>query len=138
LPQALKGNAMNGQQPGQGNSQSAGNAQPDDASAAASVGHRTSGEAGATPAQETMAETGGSGGSGLTRNQPGRSQASGKDAARSRQGGKPAESDSVIDSGARGAQDTRSRQAGGTGTGLGSTETGANQTPADLDRQKGQ
>ncbi|MES2743252.1 MAG: hypothetical protein V4754_20200 [Pseudomonadota bacterium] len=32
----------------------------------------------------------------------------------------------------RGAQDTRSAQAGGTGTGLGSGETGANQTPADV------
>jgi hypothetical protein len=136
LPQALKGNPMNGQQPGQGNSQPAGTAQQDEASSAASVGHRTSGEAGATPAHETMSETGGSGGSGLTRNQPGRSQASGKDTAQSRQGGKPEEGDSAMMSGARGFQDTRSRQAGGSETGLGTPETGANQTPADLDRQK--
>jgi hypothetical protein len=36
---------------------------------------------------------------------------------------------------ARGPQDTRSHQAGGTETGLGTPETGANQTPADLEHR---
>jgi hypothetical protein len=129
--QALGGNAMNDQQAGQGNNQAAG-----DASATASVGHRTSGEAGSTPNHETMAETGGSGGSGLTRSQSGESEARDKEAGRSRQGGKPEEGDSAMMSGARGFQDTRSEQAGGTGTGLGTPETGANQRPEDLDGQK--
>jgi hypothetical protein len=119
---------MNDQQAGQGNSQHG------DAAGTASVGHRTSGEAGATLDHETMAETGGSGGSGLTRSQVGQSEGSGGDA--SRQGEKPEECDSAMMSGARGFQDTRSRQAGGTGTGLGTPETGANQVPEDLNGQK--
>jgi hypothetical protein len=113
---------MNDQQAGQGNSQS-------DAAGTASVGHRTSGEAGSAPDHETMAETGGSGSSGLTRSQAGQSEASGK-------GKKPEEGESAMMSGARGFQDTRSRQAGGSGTGLGTPETGANQAPEDLEGQQ--
>jgi hypothetical protein len=82
-----------------------------------------------------MAETGGSGGSGLTRNQADQAGAQQQD--RAGQERKPAkDEDEVKDSGARGFQDTRSKQAGGTDTGLGAPETGANQTPEDLDRQQ--
>jgi hypothetical protein len=123
---------MIGQQSGKGSSQSSGNTLPD-ASATVGIGGRTSGEAGSTPTHETMAETGGSG---LARNQAGQPQASDKDAARSRQDGKAGKADSAMRSGARGFQDTRSYQAGGTGTGLGTPETGANQVPGDLDRQQ--
>ena len=130
---------MSTQQPGSGSnpSQQAGNAQPDGGSA--SVGGATSGEAGATPQHETLAETGGSGGAGLTGNQvdedEGKAPQSG--AAPSRQGEPPAEEKAVvIDSGARGAQDTRSRQAGGSDTGLGVPETGANQTAADMEHKR--
>jgi hypothetical protein len=121
---------MSSQQPGTGNNQSqqaaGGDAQPGDA--AASVGHATSGEAGASRKHETMAETGGSGGAGLTGNQSG--------AATGQPVPPPDEVGVVIDSGARGAQDTRSRQAGGSKTGLGSPETGANQSPADIEHKK--
>jgi hypothetical protein len=156
-----------------------GSAQHDAASTTLGVGGATSGEAGATRTHETMAETGGSGGSGLTRNEVKEPQ--GKDEeARARQSagdsamnvqqratsggptekpvvssgnlqggaagadertganagaGPGADGRPVADSGARGFQDTRSEQAGGTGTGLGTPETGANQTPADLDRK---
>jgi hypothetical protein len=125
---------MTTQQPGSGNNQSqqAGNAQHGDA--AASVGGATSGEAGATPQHETLAETGGSGGAGLTGNQAGKAEGrpAQAGAAPSRQG----EDDPVVaDSGARGAQDTRSRQAGGSTTGLGVPESGANQTPADMEHK---
>jgi hypothetical protein len=123
---SMKGNEMSKQQPTQGNSP-------------ASVGHRTSGEAGSTPTHETMAETGGSGGSGLTRNQSGegsRQSGAATGAQQQRKDETLEPSDSAMSSGARGFQDTRSRQAGGSGTGLGTPETGANQTKADLDRQK--
>lgn len=122
---------MGSQQPGSGNNQSQqagnGNAQQDDS--AASVGHLTSGEAGARPGHETMAETGGSG---TDQSAP---QAPGTPA--SRQPDQPAdEAGVVIDSGVRGARDTRSHQAGGSDTGLGTPETGANQSPADIEHKK--
>jgi hypothetical protein len=117
---------MSTQQPGSGSNQS----QQDDASV--SVGGPTSGEAGSSRQHETLAETGGSGGAGLTGNQAGKA-----GAAPSRQGKAPAAADDeVMDSGARGAQDTRSRQAGGSGTALGVPETGANQSPADMEHKK--
>jgi hypothetical protein len=110
-----------------------GNAQHNDPSTTLGVGGPTSGEAGATRTHETMAETGGSGGSGLTRNQVGAAQPQ-EPAGQER---KPAKGeDEAADSGKRGFQDTRSHQAGGTDTGLGVPETGANQTPQDLDRQQ--
>lgn len=119
-----------------GNQSQQSGGQHDDA--AASVGHLTSGEAGATPGHETMQETGGSGGEGLTRNQvgPGNRQQE-QDAGAARQATPPEEPAPIVrDSGARGAQDTRSRQAGGSETGLGVPETGANQSPADLAPRK--
>lgn len=130
---------MSTQHPGSGSNQSQqpGNAQHDDASA--SVGGVTSGEAGATPGHETLAETGGSGGAGLTGNQSGAAEGKPRQAgaAPSRQGESPAGDDAeVMDSGARGAQDTRSRQAGGSTTGLGVPETGANQTAADMEHKR--
>jgi hypothetical protein len=131
---SMGGEEMNSQQSGKGNNQSSGQ---DDPSTTLGIGGRTSGEAGATPTHETMAETGGSGGAGLTANQSGQSQAS-AGAAGGRQGEGTEENDSAMKSGARGFQDTRSRQAGGSATGLGTPETGANQSPADLERQRGQ
>jgi hypothetical protein len=108
------------------------------ASETVSVGGLTSGEEGATPTHETMQETGGSGGAGLTRHEgdtPGEPAPAGR-AGQSRQECEPEAVDSAITHVVRGFQDTRSHQAGGTETGLGTPETGANQTPADLDRQK--
>ncbi len=96
------------------------------------IGRRTSGEAGSTLTHETMAETGGSGGSGMTGDDagtllpPGQSAQSGAEKVRR---GK----EEMADSGARGYQDTRGEQAGGTGTGLGTPETGANQNADDLE-----
>jgi hypothetical protein len=142
---------MSSKQPGSGAQSSQGNAQHDESST--SVGGATSGKAGATRHHETMAETGGSGGGGLTRNDVKEPQAAGKEAgarqsagnnapevpARPAGGGPGAATDysaggPVADSGARGFQDTRSEQAGGSGTGLGTPETGANQTEDDIER----
>jgi hypothetical protein len=130
-----------------------GNTQHDEASTTLGIGGRTSGEAGSTLTHETMAETGGSGGPGLTRNeglsrqdQEARARQSAGDSAMNttvRSSSKRptgASSDAAesrgTDSGARGFQDTRSRQAGGYPTGLGTPETGANQDAADLERQR--
>jgi hypothetical protein len=107
------------------------------ASTTLGVGGATSGQAGATPTHETQQETGGSGGAQLT-------QSTGEiDAAPAGQAGiapaapaapapDPEGTGSALQSGARGAQDTRAQQAGGTGTGLGTPETGANQSEDDL------
>lgn len=77
----------------------------------------------ADPTQD-QSETGGSGGDGLTRHEgdgaPGSGTAPGKPLHPSTQ------------SGALGAEDTRTYQAGVHETGLGSAETGANQGPDDL------
>jgi len=117
-----------------------------DASTTIGVGGATSGQAGATPSHETQQETGGSGGEQLTASQgeavagesaPGNSAARNAGAV-SAEGAPaaprhPAEpEDSSMHSGARGAFDTRSNQAGGTGSGIGSPESGANQSPDDL------
>jgi hypothetical protein len=141
---------MNGKQSAQGNSQRSANSSQHDPSVTVGVGGPTSGEAGATPSHETMAETGGSGGSGLTRNDSGIAgeTAASPDARGNRQqvvrtasdadkdqGRKRSDAGGAV-SGARGFQDTRSEQAGRTETGLGTPETGANQTQADLDRQR--
>ena len=109
-------------------------------SATLGVGGPTSGEAGSTLTHETMAETGGSGGDALTkpRNeeaaeptpgprqsaQPGGSQGSSEDQAEG--------ADTAATATARGAQDTRSQQAGIMQTGLGTPETGGNQSEGDL------
>lgn len=79
-------------------------------------------EDGIADVSHDMAETGGSGGAGLTRNE-----GDGLPGATVKPRHPPTES------GARGAEDTRAEQAGAdAATGLGSVETGANQTPADL------
>jgi hypothetical protein len=138
---------MNSNQSGKGG----GNAQHGDASATIGVGGPTSGEAGATPTHETQAETGGSGGSGLTRNEVRASRQASDQESQGRQGvgdnaasqGQPSgeqdrsAGDSAMNAHMRGFQDTRSEQAGGSETGLGSPETGANQEVADLERQAG-
>jgi hypothetical protein len=104
------------------------------ASTTLGVGGTTSGQTGATPSHETQQETGGSGGAQLT-------QSTGEiDAAPAGQAGvapaapaaSPEAEGSALQTGARGAQDTRAQQAGGTGTGLGTPETGANQSEDDL------
>jgi hypothetical protein len=131
-----------------------GNAQHGESSPTLGIGRRTSGEAGSSPTHETMAETGGSGGPGLTRNE-GLSrqdeeararQAAGEtaapdtpapaDRANPAGSGQDAARSGTEDSGARGFQDTRSQQAGAGSTGLGTPETGANQDAADLERQR--
>lgn len=107
------------------------------ASTTLGVGGRTSGQAGATPSHETQAETGGSGGEQLTHSQddspalPVAGTAVAPAPPNSPEDAGSA-SDSALQSGARGALDTRPRQGGGTGTGLGSAESGANQSTGDL------
>jgi hypothetical protein len=104
------------------------------------VGGPTSGEAGATLSHETMAETGGSGGDALTKprkeESPGAG-ASGKTQGDALQHAVDAATESegagtAATATARGAQDTRSQQAGIQPTGLGTPETGGNQSPDDL------
>jgi hypothetical protein len=104
------------------------------------VGGPTSGEAGSTLTHETMAETGGSGGVPLTKprkeeaagtsqsGQPGNSQ--GGDAVRANPDAEGAGTAATATG--RGKQDTRSQQAGINETGLGTPETGGNQTEGDL------
>ena len=80
------------------------------------------GRADATPSQ---AETGGSGGAGLTRHEG--------DGAPGSTGSPAVRPHPPTESGARGAADTRFEQAGAdAATGLGTPETGANQGSADL------
>ncbi|MFL6675183.1 MAG: hypothetical protein ACJ8LG_18070 [Massilia sp.] len=130
---------MSNQQSNTGNSPGhGGNAPHAGASETVSVGGLTSGEEGATPTHETMQETGGSGGAGLTRHEgdtPGQAAPAGG-AAKDRQECAPEGADSAATHIVRGYQDTRSHQAGGSDTGLGTPETGANQTPADMERRK--
>lgn len=112
--------------------------QGEDPSTTIGVGGVTSGQSGATPSHETQRETGGSGGEQLTASQDGGGPANAnvQPAAGSAPAGPAASAsepdDSSMQSGARGAFDTRSGQGGGTGTGLGSPESGANQSEADL------
>ncbi|WP_305822153.1 hypothetical protein [Massilia brevitalea] len=127
-------------------------------SAAIGVGGVTSGQEGATPSHETQQETGGSGGEQLTASQGNGEEPAvdGQQAEAAPQPGgvstaapavapaaapgiapgvppNPAEpGETSMHSGARGALDTRSAQAGGTGTGIGSPESGANQSSDDL------
>jgi hypothetical protein len=109
-------------------------------SATLGIGGATSGEAGSTPTHETMAETGGSGGDALTKPRDEEAAASGDttkvqgdklqhsvDAATAPEGAGTAATAT-----ARGAQDTRSQQAGIGQTGLGTPETGGNQSEDDL------
>lgn len=105
-------------------------------SATLGIGNRTSGEAGSTLTHETMAETGGSGGDALTKPRD-------EEVAPSMQSGQPGNSqggDATEPEGAGtaatatgpGKQDTRSQQAGIKPTGLGTPETGGNQSEDDL------
>jgi hypothetical protein len=103
------------------------------------VGRRTSGEAGAMPGHETMAETGGSGGDALTQPRdietaplPGNRQAADDGHGRKRQAEVPEGAGTAATAITRGYQDTRSRQASPGSTGLGEPETGGNQDEADL------
>jgi hypothetical protein len=103
--------------------------------ATVAVGGVTSGEEGSTPTHETMAETGGSGGTQQTKPKN-------EETARATGAVPPADAMSTppIPEGAgsaataigRGFQDTRSSQAGPGATGLGTPETGGNQSEADL------
>lgn len=110
----------------------AGHHTQDEASTTLGVGGPTSGQAGATPTHESQAETGGSGGAQLTHSQ-GEIHAAPDGKPEPAPAAPEAQAaDSAMQSGARGAQDTRPAQGGGTGTGLGSPESGANQSPQDL------
>jgi hypothetical protein len=130
---------MGTQQSGSGSNQSQCDGTPDEASTTLGVGGLTSGEEGATPGHETMQETGGSGGEGLTRHEgeQGEPAPDPESAINDMPGCVPQPVDSAMTHIARGPQDTRSHQAGGTDTGLGTPETGANQTPADLEHKPG-
>lgn len=140
---------MNSNQSG---NQGGASAQHSGPSTTVGVGGPTSGEAGATLTHETQAETGGSGGDGLTRNEVVESPQARSPVPGSRQAaggppmnpglGPPADSvrsagDSAMNAHMRGFQDTRSEQAGASETGLGTPETGANQNEEDLEQQAG-
>jgi len=109
-------------------------------SATLGIGGATSGEAGSTPTHETMAETGGSGGEALTK--PHNEEAAASGDASKVQGDKlqhaldaataPEGAGTAATAIGRGAQDTRSSQAGIGPTGLGTPETGGNQSEDDL------
>lgn len=98
------------------------------------IGGTTSGQEGATPTHETQQETGGSGGAQLTQSTgeidapPGTT----PDGTPSAPEHASQAEGSAMQTRARGHLDTQSQQAGGTGTGLGSRESGANQSEADL------
>jgi hypothetical protein len=100
------------------------------------IGGPTSGEAGSTLTHETMAETGGSGGSALT--QPRKEESTEPSSGASQSGQTSVDAKEAEGAGTaataigRGAQDTRSQQAGINPTGLGTPETGGNQSEDDL------
>lgn len=102
---------------------------PADETVTSGFGGPVTAQDGSTPSTENQRETGGSGGDGLTRN----------DATDEEGAGQPPEAaelphvHSIGESGARGFQDTRSEQAGGTETGLGAPDSGANQVPEDME-----
>ena len=113
------------------------------------LGGPTSGEEGSTLTHETMAETGGSGGVQQTKPrkeesdramhgasqsaQPGSSQGGSQGCNEAgEQSAQPEGAGSAATAIARGAQDTRSQQAGTSPTGLGTPETGGNQSEDDL------
>jgi hypothetical protein len=114
-------------------SNAGGKGQQNEQSATIGVGNPTSGEEGSTLTHETMAETGGSG----TQPRAEEVAPSARQAAETgnRQGA-PDDDAEGADTAAtainRGYQDTRSRQASPGSTGLGSPETGGNQSEDDL------
>jgi len=100
------------------------------------VGGPTSGEAGSTLTHETMAETGGSGVNQQAEDKD-QQAAPSSPAAQSAgagnwQSAEPEGADTAATAITRGYQDTRSSQAGKQPTGLGTPETGGNQTERDL------
>ncbi|KFC68268.1 hypothetical protein [Massilia sp. LC238] len=101
-----------------------------DPSTTLGVGGTTSDQQGATPSHETQQETGGSGGDGLSRNQSGET-TNAPSGAPATSGHVEAEGSAMTNIG-RGPQDTRPNQASPTGLGLGTPETGGNQSEADL------
>jgi len=101
-----------------------------DPSTTLGVGSTTSGQQGATPSHETQQEIGGSGGDGLSRNQSGET-TNAPSGAPAASGHVEADGSAMTNIG-RGPQDTRPNQASPTGTGLGTPETGGNQSEADL------
>ena len=107
---------------------------PDAGSASVGIGGTTSGQAGATPSHETQQETGGSGGAQLTHSTGEIEAAPGTtpDGTPAAPDASVEADDSAMQSNSRGALDTRAQQGGGTGTGLGARETGANQSEEDL------
>ena len=109
----------------------------DSASTTVGIGGTTSGQAGATPSHETQQETGGSGGAQLTHSTGETDAAPGTTPAGTGAAPEPAPEaqGSAVQTGARGHLDTTSEQAGGTGTGIGSRESGANQSQDDLPPQ---
>jgi hypothetical protein len=107
------------------------------------IGGATSGEEGSTLSHESMAETGGSGGDALTK--PKNEEAAGSsrsDRDEKRQGdalqhavdvaSEPEGAGTAATATGPGAQDTRSQQAGIKEMGLGTPETGGNQSEEDL------
>jgi hypothetical protein len=104
---------------------------PADESVTSGFGGPVTAQDGSTPSTENQRETGGSGGDGLTRNDASEDEAPGQPT----QAAPPRHAASIGDSGARGFQDTRGEQAGGTETGLGAPDSGANQVPADLEHK---
>jgi hypothetical protein len=107
---------------------------PDAGAGSVGIGGTTSGQAGATPTHETQQETGGSGGAQLTHSTGEIDAAPGTtpDGTLAAPQASVEADGSAMQSNARGALDTRGQQAGGTGTGLGARETGANQSEEDL------
>ena len=104
------------------------------ASTTVGIGGTTSGQAGATPSHETQQETGGSGGAQLTHStgEDDAAPSAAPDATPPATEPAPEAQGSAMQTGARGHLDTTSQQAGGTGTGIGSRESGANQSQDDL------
>lgn len=127
----------------QDNSNSSSGGNSSDGAGKIGLGGPTSGEAGATLTHETMAETGGSGGAPLTKPRDeeigvpvpaGESAKNQGDALQDAVDAAvaPEGAGSAATATARGAQDTRSHQAGIGATGLGTPETGGNQSEEDL------
>jgi hypothetical protein len=109
----------------------------------AGAGHHGDASVGIGPgndgSDESQRETGGSGGSQLTRgldDTHSGARSAPVDAAGDAPEEPPEGEGSASTAATRGAQDTHSRQAGGTATGLGAPETGANQAPGDLAPKK--
>jgi hypothetical protein len=101
------------------------------------LGGPTSGEQGSTLTHETMAETGGSGGPQQTKPRKEEAMEASPGSGQSAPAGNsqctpPEGADSAATAVARGPQDTRSQQAGINPTGLGTPETGGNQSEEDL------